>query len=81
MYPVRLWDGETQWKIEVFYIDDKDEFYLRVNDIPFPHLPYKAEVTQGAQNIEGGLIKLNKVRVHRGFAQYTADTIDEWVAE
>ena len=59
-----------------------DAFALSINDIPFPLLPYQAEVVpQGPQNIEQGLIKLNQVEVHKGFAKYAADTIDEWVAE
>ena len=58
-----------------------DEFALCINDIPFPLLPYQAEVVpQGPQNIEKGTIKLNQVIVHRGFVQYAADTVEEWVA-
>ena len=59
-----------------------DAFGLSINEIPFPLLPYQAEVVpQGPQNIEGGRIWLNKVRVHKGFAQYAADTIEKWVAK
>ena len=75
-------DGETQWKIAVFYDVVTDAFALCINDIPFPLLPYQAEVVpQGPQNINRGTIKLNKVKVHTGFAQYASDTIEEWVAE
>ena len=53
-------DGETQWKIAVFYDVVKDAFALSINDIPFPLLPYQAEVlAQGPRNIENGTIKLN----------------------
>lgn len=59
-----------------------DAFALCINDIPFPLLPYQAEVVpHGPQNIERGTIKLNKVEVHKGFVQYTADTIEEWMSE
>ena len=76
MFPLKLQDGETQWKIAVFYIVATDEFALTINDIPFPLLPYQAEVlAQGPRNIEGGTIKLNQVEVHKGFTEYTADTI------
>jgi len=44
-------------------------------------LPKAEGVPQGPQNIDEGTIKLNQVEVHKGFAQYAADTIDEWVAE
>ena len=45
-------------------------------------MPYQAEVVpHGPQFIERGEIKLNKKRVHDGFAHYAADTIEEWVAE
>ena len=55
---------------------------MSINDIPFPLLPYQAEVVpQGPQNIEGGTIKLNSVEVHKGFTQYGAGTIEEWVAD
>ena len=60
MFPVKLQDGETQWKILVFYDVTTDAFALCINDIPFPLLPYQAEVVpQGPQNIERGKIKLN----------------------
>ena len=59
-----------------------DEFALYINDIPFPLLPYQAEVVpQGPQNIEKGTNKLNQVEVHSGFVQYAADTIENWVAD
>ena len=58
-----------------------DAFALTINDIPFPFLPYQAEVlAQGPRNIERGEIKLNKRLVHDGFTEYTAETIVEWVA-
>ena len=82
MFPLILQDGETQWKIAVFYIVATDEFALTINNIPFPLLPYQAEViAQGPRNIEDGIIKLNKAVVHDGFVQYTADTIAEWFAD
>ena len=68
MFPLILQDGETQWKIAVFYIVDTDEFALTINNIPFPLLPYQAEViAQGPRNIERGIIQLNNVDVHDGF--------------
>ena len=60
MFPVKVQDGETQWKILVFYDVVTDAFSLSINDIPFPLLPYQAEVVpKGPQNIERAIIKLN----------------------
>ena len=60
VFPLKLQDSETQWKIAVFYDVGTDQFALTINDIPFPLLPYQAEVlAQGPRNIEGGKIKLN----------------------
>ena len=82
MFPLILQDGETSWKIAIFYIVSTDEFALTINNIPFPLLPYQAEViAQGPRNIESGNITLNEIQVHQGFTEYTADTIVEWVAE
>ena len=60
MFPLKLQDGETKWKVAVFYDVVTDAFGLTINDIPFPLLPYQAEVlAQGPRNIEEGTVRLN----------------------
>jgi len=79
VFPLRIWDEELQWKISLDYDVQRNAFALSINDEPLLDMPYQAEVApDGAQNIEKGMIVLNQVDLLEGFAQYTADTIDEW---
>ena len=71
------------WKISVGYDLSSNVFNLSINDLPFLGMPYQAQlILKGPQNIIGGSeIELNGVVVHKGWAQYTADTINEWISE
>ena len=45
-------------------------------------MPYQADVNpSGPQNICYGRIKLNKVQVHEGWAQYNTETVEDWFTE
>ena len=70
------------WKISVGYDLPRDAFDLSINDLPFLGMPYQAQpIPKGPQNITDGEIELNGVQVHKGWAQYTVDTIEEWLLE
>ena len=70
------------WKLSLSYAVEGDKFLLFINDIPFLALPFKADVTSAEpMNIEEGIIKLNDVQVHEGWAQWTPDTVKLWYQE
>ena len=82
MFPLKLQDDELNWKLSLSYAVEEDKFLLFINDIPFLALPFKADVTSaGPMNIERGIIKLNDVKVHEGWAQWTPDTNKLWYQE
>ena len=79
IFPIRLQDDVLGWKLSVHYHLPTNVFGLTINDLPFLGMPYQAQlILKGPQNIRGGLIELNGVQVHEGWAQFTAHTIDEW---
>ena len=82
LFPLKLQDDELQWKLSLSYTVEADKFLLFINDVPFLALPFKADVTSaGPMNIERGIIKLNDVQVHEGWAQWTPDTNKLWYQE
>lgn len=81
-FPLKLQDDVLQWKICVNYDAQANHFILHINDLPFDWMPYQSQVIPtGPMNIKYGKIRLNKVRVHKNFAQYTSDTVALWQAE
>ena len=79
MFPLKLQDSVLNWKLCLSYVVQADKFLLFINDVPFLALPFKADVTSaGPMNIEGGIIKLNDVQVHEGWAQFTPGTAKRW---
>ena len=82
LFPLKLQDDELNWKLSLGYIVEGDKFLLFINDIPFLTLSFKAYVTStGPINIEYGTIKLNGVKVHKGWAQFTPGTVKRWYQE
>ena len=82
LFPLIMQDDELQWKLSLSYTVEEDKFLLFINDIPFLALPFKADITSaGPMNIENGIIKLNDVKVHEGWAQWTPDTNELWYRE
>ena len=78
MFPVKLQDGELNWKVVLHYDSLTNSFPLQINGIYFLQMPLQSELNpEGPQNIERGAIKLNGEEVHEGWAQYTAETFDE----
>ena len=72
-YPIALvCSGETNWKISLQSYTKTDSFRLTFNDIEFKNLPYQSEIVPcGPQNINYGKIKMNGVKVLRGFKIYS----------
>ena len=82
VFPMKLQDDELSWKLSLYYEVQEDAFVLFINDVPFLWLPYQAEIEHsGPQNIDKGEIYINDTKVSAGFAQYTPDTVQEWVEE
>ena len=59
-----------------------DHFLLYINGKSFHEMPTQSEVNpEGPQNILTGAIMLNNVVVVDGWAQYNADSIEQWHSE
>ena len=52
LFPVKLQDGELNWKIILNYAVLTDAFLLDINGVSFPEMPLQTEVNpEGPQNI------------------------------
>ena len=82
LFLLKLQDSDLQWKIALSYDLHGDKFLLQINEKSFHQMPTQTEINpEGPQNITNGAIMLNEVVVHDGWAQYTADSIEEWLSE
>ena len=82
LFPLNLQDNELQWKISLNYHLLGDNFLLSINGKSFHQMPTQTEVNpEGPMNITRGAITLNDVVVVDGWAQYTANSIEEWLLE
>ena len=60
LFPVKLQDGELNWKVILNYAALRDAFLLDVNGVSFSEMPLQTEVNkEGPQNIMRGKIILN----------------------